>query len=249
MEQKKRIRVVVASPSDVQIERDLLPDVLDELNHGIGELSNLYFELYRWETEAYPGFHPHGPQGLIDSVLRIEECDILIVIFWKRFGTLVEDGQTGTEHEFRIAYNAWEKKGRPQIMVYFNKKLYRINTSSEMHQLEALLNFKNNFPKKGLWWDYEGADEFKDLVRKHLTQFVKYLSPTFAPFMAPPDLPQFTAREKELYQLKQKLQDKVGSLVVLCSLTGYGGVGKSALAAHFANKFCSIFPDGIFGLA
>ena len=67
----------------------------------------------RWETDAYPGFHPEGPQGLIDAILRIEDCDILIGIFWKRFGTPVSDACSGTAHEFQRAYEAWQEHQRP----------------------------------------------------------------------------------------------------------------------------------------
>ena len=40
-----------------------------------------------WETDAHPRLHPEGPQGLIDDILHPEDCDLLIGIFWKRFGT------------------------------------------------------------------------------------------------------------------------------------------------------------------
>ena len=67
------LRVVLASPSDVQPERYVLPGVVEELNRGMGALIGVDLKLYRWETDAYPGFHPEGPQGLIDGVLRIDE--------------------------------------------------------------------------------------------------------------------------------------------------------------------------------
>jgi hypothetical protein len=51
--------------------------VLEELNNGIARDRGLRLELARWETNAYPGFHPEGPQGLIDAILRIEDCDVL----------------------------------------------------------------------------------------------------------------------------------------------------------------------------
>jgi hypothetical protein len=81
------LRIVAASPGDVQAERNALPTVVEELNNGIAKDRGLRLELARWETDAYTGFHPEGPQGLIDDILRIEDCDILIGIFWKRFGT------------------------------------------------------------------------------------------------------------------------------------------------------------------
>ena len=51
--------------------------VLEELNNGIARDRGLRLELARWETDAYPGFHPEGPQGLIDAILRIEDGDVL----------------------------------------------------------------------------------------------------------------------------------------------------------------------------
>ena len=78
MPQVQILRIVVASPGDVQAERNALSTVVEELNHGIARDRGVRLELARWETDAYPGFHPEGPQGLIDPILRIETCDILI---------------------------------------------------------------------------------------------------------------------------------------------------------------------------
>lgn len=113
MEQKNILRIVVASPGDVQAERDALPAVIDELNRGIAKARGLSLELTRWETDSHPGFHAQGPQGLIDPILRIEDCDVLIGIFWKRFGTPTHDAQSGAEHEFKTAYEAWKQNRRP----------------------------------------------------------------------------------------------------------------------------------------
>jgi hypothetical protein len=62
------LRIVVASPGDVQAERDALTTVVEELNRGIAPDRSLRLELRRWETDAYPGFHPEGPQSLIDPI-------------------------------------------------------------------------------------------------------------------------------------------------------------------------------------
>src|SRR4029434_1848115 len=78
MEQVHVLRIVVASPGDVQAERDALPAVLDELNRGIAAAHGLRLELGRWETDAYPGFHPPGPQGLIEPIMSIGDCDVLL---------------------------------------------------------------------------------------------------------------------------------------------------------------------------
>src|SRR5262245_46946114 len=180
MHQAKILRIVVASPGDVQAERDTLTSVVDELNRGIATDRGLRLELARWETDAYPGFHLEGPQGLIDPILRIETCDILIGIFWKRFGTPVIDAQSGTEHEFRSGYEAWKRAGRPHIMVYFNQQAYSPKTREETDQWGQVLDFQRNFPKEGLWWPYRGRTQFERLVRNHLTQFLRQQGPDSA---------------------------------------------------------------------
>jgi hypothetical protein len=88
-------------------------------------MQGLILKGVRWETESCPGFHVDGPQGLIDPIIKIEEWDILICIFWKRFGTPIEkDGETGTEHKFYKAYEAWKQNRTPHSMLYFNQKEY-----------------------------------------------------------------------------------------------------------------------------
>ncbi|MEW5980194.1 MAG: hypothetical protein AB1898_30740 [Acidobacteriota bacterium] len=167
------IRIVAASPSDVQEERDRLPSILEEINDGIAGHLGLRLELSRWETDAYPGFHVEGPQGLVDAALDIEECDVVIGIFWKRFGTPVSTAQSGTEHELRRAYEAWKQKRTPQIMVYFNQQAYTPGSPEETDQWSRVLQFKRDFPQEGFWWNYNGVDEFERTVRKHLTRFVR----------------------------------------------------------------------------
>jgi hypothetical protein len=173
--EKQILRIVVASPGDVQAERKALPDVIDEINRGVAADRNLRLELSRWETDTYPGFHADGPQGEIDTILRIDDCDLLIGIFWHRFGTPTMDASSGTEHEFRLAHQAWQRSGRPQIMVYFNDEAYSPRSKEETDQWGRVFEFKNNFPKEGLWWPYTGSAQLVSLVRNHLTQYVRKL--------------------------------------------------------------------------
>jgi hypothetical protein len=115
---------------------------------------------------------------MIDNILRIEDCDVLIGIFWKRFGTPVNDAKSGTEHEFLLAYNAWSSNRRPQLMIYFNQKSYMPKTKDELEQLQQVINFRENLSSEGLWWTYKSTSEFEKLIRNHLTQFIlKEFSP------------------------------------------------------------------------
>jgi site-specific recombinase XerD len=173
MKQLRVLRVVVASPSDVQPERNVLVEVAEELNRGIARDRDLHIDLTRWETDAFPGFHVEGAQGWIDPVLNIEDCELLIGIFWKRFGKPTMDANSGTEHEFRKAYESWKRNKRPQLMIYFKEKSFWPKTREETDQLGKVLDFRQAFPPEGLWWVFTEKPQFEKLVRNHLTQFIR----------------------------------------------------------------------------
>ena len=103
------IRIVVASPGDVEAERDpRLAAVIEELNLEFENAGCILPLASVGAMDSHPGFHVLGPQGMVDPGLDIENCDILIGIFWKRFGTPTPDAGSGTEHEFKIAYERWK---------------------------------------------------------------------------------------------------------------------------------------------
>jgi tetratricopeptide (TPR) repeat protein len=70
------------------------------------------------------------------------------------------------------------------------------------------------------------------------------------PFILPQlDISNFTGRDTELGRLEEQIFGKDGSRIVgIAGVTGTGGMGKSALAFHFAYKHKDKFPDGIIGL-
>lgn len=171
-EQITLLRVVVVSPSDVKAERDVLQEILEEVNRDSAHDRGFHLHLSRWETDALPGFHPKGVQGIIDPMLKIKDADIVVGIFWTRFGTPTASGLTGTEHELKTAYAAWQTNGRPHIMLYFNQAPYSPTTSEETEQWNRVLKFKEGCPREGLWWPYNGKDNFSETVRRHLRKFI-----------------------------------------------------------------------------
>ncbi len=175
---KRTVRIVLSSPNDVQPERQVMEKVIDELNGGIADDRGLCLELSRWETDAYPGFHAEGPQGIIDPILKIEDCDVLLGIFWRRFGTPTKHALSGTEHEIRAAIESFKKRGRPQIMMYFKETDFFPRTREEIAQFGLVLQFREDFPKEGLYWTFKeepekGTPTFERLVLTNLTNFIK----------------------------------------------------------------------------
>lgn len=163
-------RIVLATPSDVDLECAAVVRVVDELNRAIARYIGAEVKLSHWKTDTAPGFDPRGPQGLIDDRLKINGADAFVGVFWTRFGTPTGDAQSGTEHEFWCAYNSWKTSGRPRIMMYFSKVPAAPRGPDDTAQWTRVLEFKRDFPREGLFWEYDSREEFENVVRVHLTQ-------------------------------------------------------------------------------
>ncbi|MFD7257567.1 BTAD domain-containing putative transcriptional regulator [Streptomyces sp. NPDC059874] len=67
---------------------------------------------------------------------------------------------------------------------------------------------------------------------------------TAVPAHLPPAPASFTGRHKELATLDRLLEQLDGSSLPVGSITGTGGVGKTALAVHWSHQVAARFPDG-----
>jgi hypothetical protein len=177
---KQIVRVVVVSPGDVQAERGSMDAVIKDVNQTLGYFSwNISVELSRWETDAHPALHLEGAQGVIDSDLKIEDCDVLIAIFWKRIGRPYKDGRvSNTEHEIETAYDAWKRRQHPQILLFFNQELYPQSIEG-LEQTKRVLELRSKWLDSGLPQDYTGTQEFSDRARQGLLAAISSLNPQY----------------------------------------------------------------------
>ena len=247
------LRVVIACPGDVQPERDSLPEVINELNNSTAADHGVQLKLIHWQTDSYPGFHPEGSQGQVEVGLDIEHSDVLIGIFWKKFGTPVKGAQSGTEREFRKAYESWKNKKQPHIMMYFSERPYSPKSKAEVDQWKKVMNFREKFPQEGLWWSFTETTDFQKLVRNHLTQFIRNrgratrveVNGILPP---PPPRPGLCVGRSEVLQ---ELKRRFGMRQPITAMFGIGGVGKTTVAAAMAYdpEIQKIFPDGMLWTA
>lgn len=149
-----------------------MDSVIAELNRGVAHERHAVLELTHWKTDAYPGFHLEGPQGVIDPILKITDCDILLAIFWKRFGTPAKGAASGAEHEIRTAIKARQDNGQPYIMIYFKEAGRELKTPEELRQYASVLEFKQEISPLGLFWPFEDTADFERKVRQHLTHYI-----------------------------------------------------------------------------
>jgi DNA-binding SARP family transcriptional activator/tetratricopeptide (TPR) repeat protein len=65
-----------------------------------------------------------------------------------------------------------------------------------------------------------------------------------APAQLPLTTPAFTGRDRELAELDDLVGRMAGGTVVIAAIAGTAGVGKTALAVHWAHRHAYEFPDG-----
>lgn len=177
MPDRKLFVVGLSSPSDVPDERKCLDQVIKELNDTVALLCGLRIELRKFETHSVPGLNDLGPQGQIDQTLKYAECDLLVGIFWSRFGSPVYDADSGTEHEIKHAVELWEKRKTPQVMLYFRTDPISPHNQADLKQYGKVLAFKEKLVEKGLYQPYSGASEFERLVRSGMAKYIISLHP------------------------------------------------------------------------
>lgn len=159
----KTYTLFVSSPGDVQRERNLLVKVVDEINQTHGQPLNYRLNLWRYEDEAYPS--ANQPQDLINTIQA--PYDLFIGIMWKRFGSPTPSAGSGTQEEYNIAYELWQKKKVIDIMFYFSKK--PVNpTEVDINQLTRVDLFRKKLAGNSFVWYYNGPADFEAKIRKHL---------------------------------------------------------------------------------
>jgi len=116
------IRIFVSSPGDVNDERKIALDVIEQLPYRPTFREKVAFRVIAWDKPGAgtPMRATLTPQDAINKGLPTPaECDIVIVLFWSRMGTpfIHTDGieyQSGTHWEL---LNAIEAK-RPETLIY-----------------------------------------------------------------------------------------------------------------------------------
>lgn len=172
--QETILTVFVASPSDVDEERNRLEEVIRELNIAWARELGIRLDLVRWETHAYPSFG-EDPQAVINAQIP-DDFDLFIGLMWYRFGTSTGRAGSGTLEEFQRAKKRFDQApSELQLMIYFKDAPVPLPPSKLDHrQLSKVGGFRSKLGKEGgLYWSFSTVGEFEKLVRLHLTRHVQ----------------------------------------------------------------------------
>ena len=154
----KRVNIAVASPGDVQNERDAILKVFSRWNNTNNEAM---LNAVTWEAAAIPTLGDH-PQHILNDAI-IQKSDLLVAILWSKLGTPTPTASSGTVEEIRefIA-----RKGPRRVLLYFCKRDLPYNTDAE--ELAKLRKFKDLMKSQGLFHEYTTQEEFERDLYYHL---------------------------------------------------------------------------------
>jgi len=159
--------VLIASPSDLQEERQAATDVVYEWNALHATAESVVLLPVKWETHALPQSGAR-PQEAINCQL-VNECDILVGMFWTRIGTSTGVAESGTAEEI----DRFVAAGKPALL-YFSSRPIAPN-KIDLRQYEKLRNFKDATYEKALTGSFSGLDELRQTLIRDLMRQVRGL--------------------------------------------------------------------------
>lgn len=163
------LRVLIASPGDVQQERQAIPEVIAAWNAANSLDRAIIIEPIKWESHAVPGLEGR-PQGMINTQL-VDICDFLVGVFWTRLGTDTGVAPSGTAEEIE----EFRKAGKP-VLLYFSSKPVDLE-SVDFDQYEKLKAYKKGLEPEGLLGKYKDVGELRDKLSQHINLVViKFIS-------------------------------------------------------------------------
>ncbi len=160
-------RILVASPSDVAQEREILARAIQEWNDLNSLEKRVVLLPLLWETHSSPEMGDR-PQAIINRQL-VDSCDMLVGAFWTKLGTPTGKAASGTIEEIERVGNAGKL-----VMLYFSKVKVQID-SVDLVQYQKLKEFKQRTYPKGLVESYSSLLEFKDKFSKQLAMKAREL--------------------------------------------------------------------------
>ena len=194
------IKVLIASPSDVDPERKIAEAVVRKWNTNNGDERQIWLEPVLWESHTAPDSNDRV-QGIINRQI-VDKCDFTIGIFWTRCGTDTGVAPGGAIEEVERMMGMGK-----HVMLYFSD--VPVPPSKFDHnQASKLSEFKTKIKSRILPHSYSDRKDFRTDFSDHLQQQIPrwFGDPATQPTDTAPK-PDNSA-ELQLYQstLKEELR-------------------------------------------
>ena len=159
-----KLKILVASPGDVEEERQIVKEVIQQWNIEHGDRMKLWLEAVLWKSHAVPEMGDRG-QGILNRQI-VDQCDAAIGIFWTRIGTDTGVAIGGAVEEIERL-----REMEKPVMVYFSEAPFQ-RKKVDLEQLKKLDDYRQLLQSQGLVWQYETVDQFRKDLSTHLAMEV-----------------------------------------------------------------------------
>lgn len=165
----REIVCFIASPGDTQEERKACVEVFEDINHGFGKSLGFCLSPFRWDYEVYPSVGEYGQQVINEQADG--KYDLFVGIMKTRFGSPTPNAGSGTEEEFNIAYEKFQKGEIDNIFFYFGNPTLSLN-DIDLVQTQQVRNFKKRLEGLGVvYLQYTDIANFKSQLKKNLEDY------------------------------------------------------------------------------
>ena len=158
------VKLMIASPSDITTERQMIRDIIHEWNSVHSEDKNVVLMPVGWDTHAKPEMGDR-PQELLNRQI-LAGCDCLVAVFWTRIGSPTGHSVSGTVEEIEEHIGA----GKP-AMVYFSNAPVRPDSVDDA-QYKKLVGFRQRCERLGLIETYDTIEEFRKKFSRQLAKMI-----------------------------------------------------------------------------
>jgi len=167
-DRRRHLKILVASPGDVDAERKIAVEVINQWNIAHGGAHQLHLDAVLWESHSAPECGERV-QGILNEQLAVDHCDCAIGIFWTRIGTDTGVEPGGAVEEIRRMLNHGNR-----VMLYFSKAPGNYDPSDHealgklADQSKKLANFRASLQSRALLCDYNDIHHFRQKLSDHL---------------------------------------------------------------------------------
>ncbi len=203
----RKLKILVASPGDVERERQIAEEVIAEWNIRNRNQHKLVLEAVLWEKHAAPVNRGDG-EGPQEPITRqiVDDCDCAIGIFWNRIGTPTKLAEGGAVDEVQRMLTVLK---RP-VMLYFSD-MPIAPSKIDVQQKAKLEAFKETMKVDGLIWEYDNLEKFRIDLSLHLDlQILQWFCTPESPTVKQP-IPE----EEELRRYQAALKEELGYIRML----------------------------------
>ncbi|MFJ8863836.1 DUF4062 domain-containing protein [Streptomyces sp. NPDC102451] len=164
----REVVVFIASPGDVQGEREAVRMAADSLNNLHSAVSAVRVRVTGWE-HVQP--EHERPQEVINEL--VDECDIFIGVLHRKWGSPTGQYDSGFEEEYERALGRRKATGSPEMPIYFKRVEQDFLVDPGEH-LKKVLKFQRRFQEEhsALYREFASLEDFKLKIYTYLNSLI-----------------------------------------------------------------------------